>query len=161
MAVTGSASSSTLTLHPTSGLPNASTCAVSVPANRWRHGRHHARDPAADGSWSFSTETPPAQSLTPVVISQVYGGGGNANATYRNDFVELYNRSTSPVNITGWSVQYAGDRRSGATGSQDDAGGHDRAGEYYLVALASGGERRYGIAGGERRRRDQHERDDR
>ena len=41
-----------------------------------------------------------------VVISQVYGGGGNSGATYKNDFVELFNRSASPVDLTGWSVQY-------------------------------------------------------
>src|SRR5437667_77087 len=27
-----------------------------------------------------------------LVISQVYGGGGNSGATLRNDFIELYNR---------------------------------------------------------------------
>jgi Big-like domain-containing protein/lamin tail-like protein/Calx-beta domain-containing protein len=43
-----------------------------------------------------------------VVISQVYGGGGNSGSTYKNDFIELYNRGASPVNVTGWSVQYAG-----------------------------------------------------
>jgi predicted extracellular nuclease len=42
-----------------------------------------------------------------VVISQVYGGGGNTSATYNNDFIELYNRGTEAVNINGWSVQYA------------------------------------------------------
>ena len=42
-----------------------------------------------------------------IVISQVYGGGGNAGATYKNDFVELFNRGAAPVNVTGWSVQYA------------------------------------------------------
>ena len=41
-----------------------------------------------------------------VVISQVYGGGGNSGATYRNDFIELYNRSATPIDITGWSVQF-------------------------------------------------------
>jgi len=42
-----------------------------------------------------------------VVISQVYGGGGNTGAQYRNDFIELFNRSGSPVDIGGWSVQYS------------------------------------------------------
>jgi len=47
-------------------------------------------------------------SATPqVVISQVYGGGGNTGATYKNDFIELFNRGTSSVNLGGWSVQYA------------------------------------------------------
>src|ERR1043165_2829511 len=27
-----------------------------------------------------------------VVISQVYGGGGNASSVYTNDFIELFNR---------------------------------------------------------------------
>ena len=39
-----------------------------------------------------------------VVISQIYGGNGNA---YKSDYVELFNRSASPINVTGWSVQYA------------------------------------------------------
>jgi DNA/RNA endonuclease G (NUC1) len=41
-----------------------------------------------------------------VVISQFYGGGGLAGAQYTNDFVELYNRGTTPVNLSNWSVQY-------------------------------------------------------
>ena len=43
-----------------------------------------------------------------VVISQVYGGGGNNLATLKNDFmVELHNIGTTTVNLSGWSVQYA------------------------------------------------------
>src|SRR5438552_12760005 len=44
---------------------------------------------------------------TTIVISQVYGGGGNTGATYKNDFIELFNRGATPVTVTGWSVQYA------------------------------------------------------
>jgi gliding motility-associated-like protein len=50
--------------------------------------------------------TPPAPPLH-VVISEVYGGGGNAGATYKNDFIELYNPSNTAVDLTGWSVQYS------------------------------------------------------
>ncbi|HLW63245.1 MAG TPA: T9SS type A sorting domain-containing protein [Flavobacterium sp.] len=42
-----------------------------------------------------------------VVISQVYGGGGNSGATYKSDFVELFNQGSSPVSITGYVLQYA------------------------------------------------------
>ena len=42
-----------------------------------------------------------------VVISQVYGGGGNAGSTFKNDFIELHNRGTETVDLNGWSVQYA------------------------------------------------------
>ena len=41
-----------------------------------------------------------------VVISQIYGGGGNSGSTFRNDFIELFNPGNSSVDITGWSVQY-------------------------------------------------------
>jgi prepilin-type processing-associated H-X9-DG protein len=41
-----------------------------------------------------------------VVISEIYGGGGNAGATFKNDFIELYNPTCSPVSLAGWSVQY-------------------------------------------------------
>ena len=42
-----------------------------------------------------------------MVISQVFAGGGNANAPYTNDFVELFNRGSATVDLAGWSLQYA------------------------------------------------------
>jgi predicted extracellular nuclease len=49
----------------------------------------------------------PAAAVSPnIVISQVDGGGGNSGATIKNDFIELYNRGTIPVDVTGWTVQY-------------------------------------------------------
>ena len=42
-----------------------------------------------------------------VVITEVYGGGGNTGAPYTHDFIELTNNSSSPVDLSGWSVQYA------------------------------------------------------
>jgi hypothetical protein len=38
-----------------------------------------------------------------VVLSEVYGGGGNSGSTWKNDFVELYNPTNVPVDVTGWS----------------------------------------------------------
>jgi len=46
-----------------------------------------------------------AQSTT-LVISQVYGGGGNKDAAFTNDFIELYNLSEDTVLFSG-SLQYA------------------------------------------------------
>ena len=45
--------------------------------------------------------------VLPVIISQVYGGGGNSGATYNQDYIELYNRSGTSQSLAGWSVQYA------------------------------------------------------
>ncbi len=53
------------------------------------------------------TPTPTPSVAGTVVISQVYGGGGNTGATLKNDFIEIINHSATPVDLTGWSVQYA------------------------------------------------------
>lgn len=85
------------------------------------------------------TPSPTPTPLSPqVVISQVFGGGGNSGAPYRNDFIELFNRGQSPVDLSGWSVQY-----SGATSSTwavtNLAPLMLAPGQYYLVQEASAG----------------------
>lgn len=47
------------------------------------------------------------EKVSTVVISEVYGGGGNSGAPYRNDFVELYNNTDINIDISGWTVHYA------------------------------------------------------
>ena len=71
-----------------------------------------------------------------VVISQVYGGGGNSGATLTHDFVELHNRSADPVDITGWSVQYA--PATGSAWKRTRLAGTLPPGGYYLVQQAPG-----------------------
>jgi uncharacterized protein len=72
-----------------------------------------------------------------LVVSQVYGGGGNSGATYANDFVELFNRGSSSVDLSGWSVQYA--PATGTSWQVTTLSGSLAPGHHYLVALASGG----------------------
>jgi endonuclease G len=85
----------------------------------------------------FAALAPMAHALSPnVVISQVYGGGGNAGATYKNDFIELFNRGTSPVSLAGWSVQYASS--AGTTWAVTPLSGTLAPGQYYLVQEAVG-----------------------
>ncbi len=71
-----------------------------------------------------------------IVISQVYGGGGNSGATYKNDFIELFNRGSTAVNVTGWSVQYASS--AGTTWAATALSGTIQPGRYYLVQQAAG-----------------------
>ena len=70
-----------------------------------------------------------------VVISQVYAGGGNAGATFTNDFVELFNRGGSAVDLAGWTVQYAS--AASTSWSATALSGSVQPGRYYLVQLAS------------------------
>jgi lamin tail-like protein len=79
---------------------------------------------------------PVARSASPdVVVSQVYAGGGNSGASFTNDFVELFNRGTSAIDVTGWTIQYASS--SGATWQSTPIAGSIQPGRYYLVQLAS------------------------
>jgi DNA/RNA endonuclease G (NUC1)/predicted extracellular nuclease len=71
-----------------------------------------------------------------VTISQVYGGGGNASATYSNDYVELYNPTAATISLTGWSLQYGPATGTTFTG-KTVIGGSIAPGAYYLISLAS------------------------
>ncbi|HEY4319929.1 MAG TPA: DNA/RNA non-specific endonuclease [Gemmatimonadales bacterium] len=71
-----------------------------------------------------------------VVISQIYGGGGNSGATLTNDFIELHNASGSTVSLAGWSVQYAS--AAGTTWQVTALTGSIPAGGYWLVQESKG-----------------------
>ena len=80
---------------------------------------------------------PPVAAVSPnVVISQVYGGGGNTGATYKNDFVELYNLGSNAVDVTGWTVQYASS--TGLSWQKTTLSGTIQPGRYLLVQEAAG-----------------------
>ena len=51
---------------------------------------------------------------TGLVINEVYGGGGNAGATYKNDFIELYNPTAAGISLSGKSLQYRAATGTGA-----------------------------------------------
>jgi hypothetical protein len=91
---------------------------------------------------AFPGAVGPAVAVSPdVVISQVYGGGGNSGAPYTHDFIELYNRGPAAVNLSGWSLQYAsatGTGNFGATATQiTPLSGIIQPGQYLLVQEAS------------------------
>ena len=85
---------------------------------------------------SFSlTSLPQAASLPSLVISQVFTGGGSNPNTFRSDFVELFNRGTTTVNLTGWTLQYA--TAAGNAWEKTVLSGSLPPGGYYLIELAS------------------------
>ena len=93
--------------------------------------------PSPQVAYAISTVTVTQPACGPkVVISQVYGGGGNSGSYYKNDFIELFNRGDQPQSLTGWSVQYASS--TGTTWSATPLSGSIPAGGYYLVQEAAG-----------------------
>ena len=73
-----------------------------------------------------------------IVVSQIYGGGGNSGASFRNDYVELFNAGSSSVDLSGWTLQYA--TAAGTTWQPTALNGTIGAGRYYLIQLASNAE---------------------
>jgi predicted extracellular nuclease len=76
---------------------------------------------------------PPAADL---VISQVYGGGGNSGATFTHDFIEIFNQGPTTVNLSGWSVQYTS--AAGTSWQVTQLSGSIAPSGYYLVQELAG-----------------------
>lgn len=70
------------------------------------------------------------------VISEVYGGGGNKGAALTNDFIELYNPTSTDLDLTGWSVEYLS--ASGNSGGKHELSGSLPAGGYFLIQEGGG-----------------------
>jgi uncharacterized protein len=78
-----------------------------------------------------------------VVISQVYGGGGNSGAPYTHDYVELFNRGDADATLSGLSVQYASATGTGNFGANSGQltelpNVTLKPGEYFLIQQAGG-----------------------
>ncbi|WP_263383328.1 FG-GAP-like repeat-containing protein [Granulicella arctica] len=56
---------------------------------------------------ALSTLSAYSQTPNHLVISQMYGAGGNSGATYNADFVEIFNPTSGSLSTSGLSVQYA------------------------------------------------------
>ncbi|WP_425955895.1 ExeM/NucH family extracellular endonuclease [Xylanimonas sp. McL0601] len=90
---------------------------------------------------SFALAASAAASVTPqspIVIDEVYGGGGNSGAPLSQDFVELWNTTDQAVSLDGWSVQYASASGTWANGAQTNLTGTVPAHGHYLVGEAFG-----------------------
>lgn len=96
-----------------------------------------AQSRSGSGSINLTVQQPPPP-VDHLVISQLYGGGGNSGATLTNDYVEIHNPTGISFNLAGWSLQYASAGGTSWTNKQP-LGGTIAPGEYFLVALASGG----------------------
>ena len=126
-----------VTLTPAPGLSFGSTYKIKITTA--------AQDPKGNAVAAYTSTTgfttalpgPTCTTGAAVVISQVYGGGGLAGATYQNDFIELHSRGTAAVSLAGWSVQYAS--AAGVFTSSTALTGTIPPGGYFLVKQASSG----------------------
>src|SRR5215213_1534991 len=78
-----------------------------------------------------------------LVISQVYGAGGNSGAVYNADYIEIFNRGSAPVSLNGLSLQYTSATGTGnfgatATTLTELPDVSVPAGSYFLVKEAGG-----------------------
>src|SRR3954462_11310726 len=71
-----------------------------------------------------------------LVISQVYGGGGNSGSNYPNDYIELFTPTGTATPVGGMPVQYAA--TTGTSWQSTPLTGSVGAGRYYLVREAAG-----------------------
>ncbi|MBC7977011.1 MAG: Ig-like domain-containing protein [Myxococcales bacterium] len=72
-----------------------------------------------------------------LVISQVYGGGGNNGSVFSNDFIELHNGGSTPVSLAGFAVQFT--NATGITwGVQPLPAVTVAAGGYFLIQEGAG-----------------------
>ena len=128
--------------------------APSEPQNRVSNptpGPVPSPSPTADPSPAITPSPTPSPSPSPspeaspspspssrVVISQIYGGGGNSGALFQNDFIEIFNAGNEAVSLAGWSVQY-----SSSTGTSWSVTNLTAVsilpGAYYLIQESSGG----------------------
>src|SRR5262245_26861694 len=91
----------------------------------------------AVSSLGLASATGDARAEGTVVISQIYGGGGNTGSDYTHDFIELLNRSVFPVDVTGWTVQYAS--ATGSSWTSTALSGTIPPGGYFLIEEGTGG----------------------
>jgi hypothetical protein len=137
-APTMSAANSVATLGAVPGLSYGTTFKIRVTTAA-KDASNGALGMQYTSTTGFATRLPASACTGPafVVISQVYGAGGNNMATYKNDFVELHNRGSQPVNITGWTVQYEA-AVMGLVWSKTPLTGTIAAGGYFLVSEQGG-----------------------
>src|SRR5581483_1410472 len=95
---------------------------------------------ARSNSTTISVTIPSPPPPTTIKISQVYGGGGNSGSTYTNDFVELFNSGSTPIDITGWSIQNTASNGTSWTlnGPPTVLSGVIQPGHYYLIQESQG-----------------------
>lgn len=75
---------------------------------------------------------------TGLMIYEVYGAGGNNGAVYKNDYVVLYNGTSSDIDLSGYTLQYASATGSFSALNQNILSGTILSGKYFVAKLSGG-----------------------
>ncbi len=114
------------------------TSIKTMGTGRWwaARGFSGCRRAAMAGAALLLAAAPAWASTSGVVISQVYGGNGNA---FASDYVELFNAAATPVSIAGWSIQYSSAAGTGlfSANGVTALSGTLQPGQRHLVQLAT------------------------
>ena len=95
---------------------------------------------SASRSLSAASPPPPPRptpAASNLVISEVYGAGGNNGATFNADFVELYNPTGSAISLAGKGLQYRSS--GGGSGGVAALTGSVPANSTFLIRVAAPG----------------------
>ncbi len=112
------------------------TYEISIVANPMTEDVNYTDSPASE---TVTYNNPDSYLAGHVVISQAYGGGGTDGATYKNDFVELYNPTDQEVDLDDWSLQVC-ESDTGLSLGSFKLQGTIKAKGYYLLEGASAGD---------------------
>lgn len=75
---------------------------------------------------------------TGLMIYEVYGGGGNSGALYKNDYVVLYNGTSVDIDLSNYTLQYASADGQFTNTNQNVLSGTILAGKYFVAKLGGG-----------------------
>jgi 5'-nucleotidase len=76
---------------------------------------------------------------TTLVINEVYVNGGSTGATWTNKYVELHNKSGSPIDLAGTSIQYRSPTGTGVSSTAVPLTGTIPSGGYFTIQGGSNG----------------------
>ena len=86
-----------------------------------------------------NTAGTPAPRSAHLVITQIYGAGGNSGAALKNDYIEIFNPTSAPVVLSGLSVQYASSAGTSWSNTTALPAKTLQPGQYFLVQEFSNG----------------------
>jgi hypothetical protein len=101
-----------------------------------------ANNTGSSSAFAFTidnTAGTPAPRSAHLVISQIYGAGGNSGASLKNDYIEIFNPTSAPVALSGLSVQYASSTGTSWSNTTALPAKTLQPGQYFLVAEFSNG----------------------